>query len=498
MKRAFNILISFLAPFTMAASEPGYEVVDILTGSSPMHSRSTDWKPSSGLPLEVGGMDWTADGKLAVAIRKGEVWLLDGVLENFPTNVTYSLFASGLHEPLGVTTDGNSLLVSQRTEITRLRDTDDDGVADQYLTAGHGWNVSGAYHGYAYGPQRDGRGRMWVSLNLDMGPHTDNTRGWRGWAGILGDDGQFVPMAAGMRSPCGLGTNLDGEVFCVDQQGTWIPTTPIYHLKPGAFYLNQEGIGSQTVPGSPLKLPASLPKNMPYPEALEALPQMQAPAVWLPYNKVGRSGTDLALCDANGKFGPFDGQLFVGEFTDAKISRVFLEKVNGEYQGAAFPFVDGLASGVVRISFGPGGSLFVGMSQRGWSSLGSKAYGLQRIRWNGETPFAIQEMRAKPDGFQLRFTSPVDPVSARNIGSYSMKNYTYTYSSSYGSPEIDIQPNELQSAEISNDGLTVRLRFSDLRQFYVHELRAEGIRSIDGSSLVHPDAYYTLNNIPVE
>ncbi|MEW6304556.1 MAG: hypothetical protein AB1705_13855, partial [Verrucomicrobiota bacterium] len=350
--------------FGARADESPYVIQNILTAHSPSASRSTDWKPGEGIALEVSGMDWTADGKLAVAVRKGEVWLLDGVLGDDPAKVTYQLFASGLHEPLGVLREGDSLLVAQRTEITRLRDTDRDGVADEYLTVARGWNVSGAYHAYTYGPERDGQGNLWVTLNLDMGDHSNNKTGWRGWGGILTAGGDFQPMVAGMRSPCGLGANLAGDMFCVDQQGTWIMTTPIYHLRRGVFFLNQEGIGSQDLPGSPLKLPARLPDKVPYPQAVRALPQMRPPAVWLPYTKLGRSGTDLATCNAGGKFGPFDGQMFVAEFTDAKISRVFLEKVGGEYQGAAFPFLGGFAAGLVRLQFAPDGSLMVGMTSR--------------------------------------------------------------------------------------------------------------------------------------
>jgi glucose/arabinose dehydrogenase len=480
------------------ASEPGYVLTDILTASSPTPSRSKEWKPGDGIALEVGGMAWLADGRLALAIRKGEVWLLDGVLGDSPAKVTYQLFASGLHEPLGLVRDGDSLLVAQRTELTRLRDVNGDGTADEYLTEARGWNVSGSYHGYTYGPARDGQGRLWVALNVDMGDHADNTTGWRGWAGIAGSDGRFVPMAAGMRSPCGLGANRAGDMFCVDQQGTWIPTTPIYHLRPGVFFLNQEGVGSQKLPGSPLKLPDTLPNKLPYPDAVQALPQMRPPAVWMPYNKVGRSGTDLALCDVDGKFGPFDGQLMVAEFTDAKVSRVFLEKVDGEYQGAAFPFLTGFASGLVRLSFAQDGSLFAGMTSRGWSSLGTKAYGLQRVRWNGSTPFAIREMRARPDGFELVFTAPVDAVTAAKAGSYSLNSYTYLYSGAYGSEETDTKPHEITVASVSDDGLRVRLKVEGLRPLHVHELRAEGVRSASGAKLTHPDAYYTLNRIPKE
>lgn len=229
-------IIGCLALAGRLAATEGYEIQDILTASSPTASRSQTWKPGEGLALEVSGMDFTADRKLAVAIRKGEVWLIDGVEGAASGKMGYTLFASGLHEPLGVLRDGDGLLVAQRTEVTRLRDTNGDGVADEYLTAARGWNVSGAYHGYTYGPKRDGQGNLWVALNLDMGERTDNTAAWRGWGGVIGPDGTFKPMVAGMRSPCGLGANSAGDMFCVDQQGTWIPSTPIYHLRQGAFF----------------------------------------------------------------------------------------------------------------------------------------------------------------------------------------------------------------------------------------------------------------------
>jgi hypothetical protein len=150
----------------------------------------------------------------------------------------------------------------------------------------------------------------------------------------------------------------------------------------------------------------------------------------------------------------------------------------------------------VRVLFAPDGSLLVGMSSRGWSSLGTQAYGLQRVRWNGVTPFAIQEMRAQPDGFELVFTSEVDPASAALPASYALKSYTYLYSNAYGSAEIDALPLPVTSATVSPDRRRVRLRIDGLRAFYVHELRAAGVRSGAGAVLAQPEAYYTLNRIP--
>ena len=137
-----------------------------------------------------------------------------------------------------------------------------------------------------------------------------------------------------------------------------------------------------------------------------------------------------------------------------------------------------------------------GMTSRGWSSLGTKAYGLQRVKWTGVTPFSIRDMRARTDGFELNFTKPVDAAVAGNVASYSMSNFTYLYSSAYGSDEIQTQTNTITSATVSADRMSVRLKVEGLRALYVHELHTDGIRSATGAHLDYPRAYYTLNRIP--
>ncbi len=473
---------------------PAYAAVELLAASTPQDSRSKEWKPGDGIALEVSGMEWIGPDRLAVAIRKGEVWLLDGVLGDDPSAIAYHRFAAGLHEPLGLLRDGDDLLVAQRAEVTRLRDADGDGVADEYLTECDGWTVTGNYHAYAYGPERDGEGNLWVTLNLGMGELADNAKGWHGWGGLVGEDGRFVPKALGMRSPSGLGANREGDMFFTDQQGTWVPATPVYHLRPGVFYGNQESLASLDLPEAPFRLAKAPTPNQPYPAALAESPEFVPPAVWLPYNKMGRSATDIQLVDQGGKFGPFDGQLLVGEFTNAAVSRVFLETVGGEYQGACFPFLDGFPAAVVRLAFAPDGSLFVGMTNRGWSSLGSRSYGLSRVRFTGEAPFAIREMRAQADGFELAFTEPVDPATLD--GAFGMSAFTYLYSSAYGSEEIEARPLEVVSATPAPDGRSVRLVVEGLRPLHVHELRAEGLKSQSGRTLDFPTAWYTLNRIP--
>lgn len=487
-----------------------YRIVSIATPQTATDSRDPNWKPADeGIALEVSGIAILDDGRVAVSIRKGEVWILDHVYDEDPARVTFHQFASALHEPLGLLKWHDSLVTVQRTEMTRMVDIDGDEVADLYETLATGWGVSGNYHEYAYGPQADRDGNLWLTLNIGMGLQGDQQSRcvtdpvlkvsqplWRGWAMKREPDGHLRPVCAGMRSPSGIGANAEGDLFYTDQQGNWVATNSLHHLREGVFFHHPESLASMTQPGSTIEGVENIPDGLPYPDALKQFSAMRPPAVWFPYKKAGQSATDILLDESGGKFGPFTGQLFIGEFTQAAMNRVFLEKVAGEYQGACFPFRRGFASAVLRMAQGTDGSLFVGMTNRGWSSLGTASYGLQRLVWTGMIPFEILEMRAKPDGFELQFTRPVDPIAASNPDSYRMSSYTYLYQSDYGSDEILTKELTIDRAIVAEDGLSVRLYTHGLRRYFVHELDASGVLDIDGQPLLHANAYYTLNAIP--
>ena len=211
---------------------------------------------------------------------------------------------------------------------------------------------------------------------------------------------------------------------------------------------------------------------------------------------MGQSAADIALDDTDGGFGPFAGQFFVGDQTHASVMRVFLEKVEGHYQGACFPFRKGFGSGNVPIVQADDGSFFVGGTSRGWWTVGNRPYALERLVWTGKNPFEIHSMRVRPDGFVLTFTDPVDREVAGKVESYRMKTYTYIYQSSYGSPEVDHTKPVIAKIEAAADGMSVRLRIDGLQAGHVHELKLDGIRSAGGQPLLHKQAYYTLNQIP--
>ncbi len=450
-----------------------------------------------GVVLEVGGMDVLPDGQLAVSTRRGEVWLIKNPSMTGGVRPHFQRFAHGLHEALGLAYRDGAIYSTQRGELTRLLDTNGDGRADRYETV-CSWPLEGNYHEYSYGPLIRPDGTMIVTLNLGWVGYGASLSKWRGWMLEITPDGEMTPMATGMRSPAGFGFDIEGEVFYGENQGDWIGSGYITHVERGDFVGHPEGLRWTGEPGSPLTLKQEdVPDTgRPMVEVAPDIPGLKPPAVWLPHTLMGVSTSDILADTTAGGFGPFAGQVFVGDQGQSRVMRVFLEKVNGVYQGAAFPFREGFSSGVLRMVWGKDSSMFVGMTSRGWGSTGQSPYGLQRLEWTGLMPFEIKTIEARPDGFELSFTKPVDPETATDLSSYHVTGFTYQYHSTYGSPIINRETAAVRGVKVSDDGMSARIAVDGLRKGYIHELMMTSLRSAAGEPLLHDAAYYTLNEIP--
>lgn len=445
--------------------------------------------------LEPGALEFLPTGQLAVATRRGEIYLVDQPLAENPGDASFTRFASGLHEVLGLAYRDGWLYCVQRGEVTRLKDDDGDGRADRFETVSDDWGLSGDYHEYAFGSKFDAEGNLWVALCL-TGSFSSEVK-FRGWCLRVSADGKTVATCSGLRSPGGVGANSLGDMFYTENQGPWNGACSIKWLRPGAFLGHPIGNKWYDVAGSQLgPRPKDPTTNSRLMVEAKKIPQLEPPAVYFPYGKMGQSAAGIACDLSSGKFGPFENQLFVGDQTHSTVMRVFLEKVQGHYQGACFPFRQGLGSGSLSLQFAPDGSLFVGGTSRGWGSRGTQPYSLERLVWTGKTPFEVQEMRARPGGFELRFTQEVDRQTASDPASYKLSTFTYVYQVVYGSPEVDATQPTITKIEIGPDAKTVRLFIDELHEGHVHELHLDGIRSAAGAPLLHPACYYTLNYLP--
>ena len=370
-----------------------------------------------GLMSETGGLAFLPDGRLAACFIRGEVMIYN------PQTKEWKLFAEGLHEPLGILAISNSeLVVMQRPELTRIRDTDGDGHADVYEKITDDFGLSGNYHEFNYGPVKDKEGNLFISLNTASpgGNVKPQIRGsfnplgrdkqpglyemysvvpYRGWVMKVTPDGKIHPYASGMRSPNGLGFDNKGNLFVTDNQSDWVETSTLYHVKEGGFY------------GHPASLvwKKGWDKGNPLAISPKELDAMRTKAAVLFPQGIMANSPSQPLCDVTGgKFGPFGGQLLIGEINRDRIVRVMLEEVGGQLQGACIPFIDGqgLRKGNNRLAFAPDGSLWVGQIAFGWSG----DQGIQRIVYNGTPPADLYTMKLTADGFDLTFTQPLEKI----------------------------------------------------------------------------------------
>lgn len=438
-----------------------------------------------GVAFQIAGLDVNAKNEVYVATRFGEVWKYN--------NETWTKFAEGLHEPTGLMCDDDgSIVITQKPEMTRLRDNNNDGIADDYILMADSWEFHDNYHEYNFGPVKDKQGNYYGTLNLS---HKLNGSlqigamgsggGYRGWAYQVDKNGKFTPFASGLRSPAGIGSSPQGEIFYTDNQGDWVATSKLHLLEKNKFYGHPVSLVDHPAVGSA--------------EAVRALDDSdfdamrEKPAVWFPHIEVANSPGNPEWDVSNGKFGPFKGQIFIGDQTQSNVFRVLLEKVNGKYQGAAINFINGFQSGNIRTAFDGKGQLWVGQTSRGWGSKGKKPFGLQKVVWDGTAPFELLNINLTKKGFKLSFTQPVDSVSAV-VNSLKVQQWHYNYSRSYGSPKVDLKKIALKNVKLSNNGKELEITMP-LTADKVVEIDFSGIKGQSGTKPSTTKVYYTLNEL---
>ncbi|NRB43756.1 MAG: hypothetical protein HRU47_03010 [Verrucomicrobiales bacterium] len=443
--------------------------------------------------LEVGGIEILPGKRIAVSSRRGDIYVVEGAYTDDPGDDQWIPWAVGLHEVLGLAWKDGWLYATQRPEVTRMKDEDGDYRADVFESVSSAWGINGDYHEYAFGSRHDPDGNIWVVLCLtgSGGASSD----FRGWCVRVTPDGKMLPTTSGIRSPGGIGQNHIGDMFYCDNQGLWNGTSSIKPLPVGGFVGNPTGNKYYELTDVIGKRPQDPKSGSRISTEREKIPELVPPAAMFPHGKLSNSPTGIA-CDTTGKFGPFTNQLFVGEQTMSTVLRVALEKVNGVYQGAAFPFRGKFKSGNVAVRLGPDGSMFVGGTDRGWGARGGKRFALERCHFNGAKPFEVLQMKVRPDGFEVVFTEPIEEKSGSDLASYKMDSYTYIYQSGYGSPVVDKSSPTIKSASVSQDKKSVYLKIEGLVKGNVHELNLPGIKNAEGTALLHQVGYYTLNEIP--
>lgn len=459
------------------------------------------------LPAELRGgisaVTFTPAGSLVLTTRRGEIWIRS------PDGPAWRRFATGLHEPMGVIADSDSAMyVAHRPELLRVADTDGDGRADTFDVLGSDWGLTSNYHEFFFGLVRDRGGNFYGAVSLDSAadktpmPRTRGTRNltpaaekaghasevpYRGWVVQITPEGRTVPLASGFRQPNGVGLSPEGELFVTDNQGDYKPSCGLLHVAAGDFHGHAESLKWE--PGF---RPGSLT-----PDGLWR--RYKGPAVVFPHGVMGVSSGEPVWDVTKGKFGPFAGQVFCGDYSNL-VTRSGLEQVAGVWQGFVFAFLgrteiapyatgEKLGAGGTRAAFAPDGSLYLAQTA-GW---GAGHDGLQRVTWDGAVPADVKAMSLTERGFRLTFTKPMNREQLANGANFEFERFRFYYHVKYGSPWIDEAKVPVAEVRVSADAREADVVLADLPAGFVYQVSLANLRAADGEPLANPLGYYTVN-----
>lgn len=429
-----------------------------------------------GFEPMVGGIDFLSDGRMVVSTwdSQGAVYLIENYMGP-QQNIEVTQIAKGLAEPLGIKVVDDEIYVLQKQELTRLVDTNNDGLIERYEVVSNKWGVSANFHEFAFGLEyKDGY--FYAALATAIEPGGASTQPQvpdRGKAlKISKKDGSIEFVAHGLRTPNGIGFGVDDDLFIADNQGDWLPASKIVELTQNAFY------GSRSVDKAGTE---NTPETL--------------PVVWLPQNEIGNSPSQPAPLNV----GPYQNQMIHGEVTHGGLKRVFAERVNGRLQGAVFRFSQGFEAGVNRIAWANPNTLIVGGigNPGNWSHAQKAWYGLQSLTYNGNRVFEMLSVSARTNGFEVTFTEAIKEGQQISPDDFEIIQWRYQPTEAYGGPKLDEEVLKVAEFSLSNDRTRVQFVLPNIKPNHLVYFRIkQPFVSESNAELWTTEAWYTLNNIP--
>lgn len=453
-----------------------------------------------GVDPQVGALKMLKGGDIAAAFHDGNV------LKFNVKNNRWSLYASGLHEPLGIAEDNNGdLVVMQLAELTRLVDENANGSADFYQTVTDDFGLSGNYHEFAFGPVMDAAGNYLIALNVASnyagifskirGPYNplcppralmqnwqdnenwdqDKTQAgrmfscvpYRGWILKVTPAGEVEPYASGVRSPDGLLIDSSERLWVTDNQGDWLATSPLLLVEKGDF----------------LGHPASLLWRSGWQKkateiSAEELTRLRRPAAaLLPHGELANSPTQPVEITRNNALGLTAGELLMGDMNQPHLIRFLPDAGKKTMQGTLIPFLQSEALGIGnhRMTFDKNGDLWIGKTHLGWAG----GEGIVKLKWNKKPYLKVDKVTQVNNEFLIEFNQPVK--SQPNV---TVAQHTYHYHSDYGSAKVALK--QIQDVHVSLDKKRTLLQVGlpALQDGFVYTIELHNVKNAQAQPLM--------------
>ncbi len=431
--------------------------------------------------MRLGGFDFFSDGtSAAVCTWDGDVWIVKGIDDDLD-EITWKRFATGQHEPLGLKIVNDVVYTVADDQITRYHDLNKDGEADFYENFNNDWDLTNGFHAFCFDLHTDPGGNFYFAFGSPVrGGGRSFERMGRHHGSIIkvSPDGlKMERYATGLRAPNGMGVGPDGQVTSGDNEGTFVPRSPINWMTPGSFHgVVDAAAGYATMKTTPTvsQLSKGRPRHLDPSEAPK-------PLAWLPKG-VDNSGGGQTWVTSK-KWGPLDGELLHLSYGRSALYLVVKEFVNGQVQGGVVPFKLRFTSSCMRGRFNDrDGQLYIS-GLKGWQTNAGKNGGLDRVRYTGKPVNMPNGLNVKKDGIILHFTSTLDKELAEDPGSYSIRSSNITWSHNYGSGEKDQKTYKVESAKLLGDGKSVQLKVPTIGPAHQMEISID-VETEDGDEII--------------
>lgn len=407
--------------------------------------RENPWKRD----VRVSCFDFFSDGRAAFGTFDGDVWIASGLTGELD-KVTWRRIASGLHEPMGLEIVDDKIYVSDRNALMRLNDENGDGEIDYYEAFCHLVPQTAETREFANDLQAKPGGGFYLAKGGQIGTTWGK---YNGTVIEVATDGQsFKRVAYGLRQPY-LGVDpKTGLVTASDQQGNWVPATPI------------RVIGNDNYHGFQ---PEPLRDKVTHPAPIEE------PPVWIPHFVNSSGASQVWLRDA--KMGPLNDSLVHIGFNRPEIFKIHFDDSGKMRQGAVTPLLSGFPSGLLKGRVNPADGTLWLAGFKIWGTSAEQISGVYRLRMTGQPCWVPKEVRSSDRGVLLRFSQPVEPSIAGNLASYSVDRWNYIRTHNYGSGNyrLDGKPGQetvpVASVTVSKDRKAVFLGIPGMSP--VHSMR---------------------------
>jgi hypothetical protein len=475
----------------------GPYVVDTITEPVP-----NPWRANTFF----GGFDFFPDGRAAICAFHGDVWIVSGIDDKLD-QLTWRRYATGLFQPLGVKVVDDKVYVLGRDQITRLHDLNKDGEADFYENFNNDVIVTPNYHEFCLDLQTDSKGDFFFFKGAPWEPSVTSPH--QGTLLRVSRDGsQLEVYATGFRAPNGSAIGPHDEITVSDNQGHWMPASKLNLVRKGGFdgmtpaahhelALQRGGTNLVVNPSDP-KSRASL-KVAPF-DANAPIPlHYDEPICWLPMNMDNSSGGQVWV--RGDKWGPLKDHLLFMSYGHCTLFSVMMEEVDGVTQAGMVRFPFKFPTGVMRGRSHPRDGQIYLCGLRGWQTDGTKEGGVYRVRDTGRPVYMPAELHTSKDGLKVVFTSELDATSASDPANYSIEQWNYAYSGSYGSADFSLaDPKlkrhdkvEIKSAKLGKDGKTILLEIPNLQPVDQMKIKMT-LKAADGSP-VNQEIYNTIHKV---